>query len=117
MFAFRSPDNTSLIPFFSYTEGTTYSVDILADYSTGTLNAFVDGALMLSNYAFWTAGAANVVTNELFFHLNGEAGGFSNSVALDNINAAAEVPEPAAPLIWSTLIAFAALSTRSRRPL
>lgn len=98
VFAFRSPDNTKLIPFFDYVEGTAYSIDIVADYSSGTLDAYVDGALMLSDYAFWTSGASNVTTNEFFFHLNGQEGGVSNSVAIDNIQAAA-VPAPSTLLL------------------
>jgi hypothetical protein len=50
----------------------------------------------------------------MFFHLNGE-GGFSNSVALDNIRAAA-VPEPTTLVVWSLvgicISAFAWKSTK-----
>jgi hypothetical protein len=99
VFAFRSPDNTALIPFFNYNEGTQYNVEILADYSTGLLNASVNGVPSLTNYAFWGGAKTNVVTDEIFFHLNGEDG-FQNSVALDNINVAA-VPEPSTVVVWS----------------
>jgi hypothetical protein len=99
VFAFRSPDNLALVPFFSYVEGTQYAISILADYSTGKLNAYVNGTPLLTGYSFWGGGRTNVATNEMFFHLNGE-GGFSNSVALDNINAAA-VPEPTTLVVWS----------------
>jgi hypothetical protein len=115
VFAFRSPDNTTLIPFFDYTEGTKYAVSILADYSTGKLNASVNGVQLLTDYAFWTGGGkTNVATDELFFHLNGE-GGFSNSVALDNINAAA-VPEPTTLVVWGLVgICISAFAWRSMK--
>jgi hypothetical protein len=93
VFAFRTPDNSELIPFFNYNEGDTHNVAIEANYTTGRLDAFVDGALQLSNYEFLPGGAAGVNTGEFFFHLNGEAG-FANSVALDNIQANV-IPEPA----------------------
>jgi hypothetical protein len=93
VFAFRTPDNTELIDFFNYVEGTTYNVAIEADYGAGKLDAFVDGNLALSDYAFWNIGGPSVTTSEFFFHLNGEAG-FANSVALDNIQSSV-IPEPA----------------------
>ncbi|HVJ86596.1 MAG TPA: hypothetical protein VM452_13185 [Caulifigura sp.] len=92
IFGFRSPDNSAVTSFFNYLEGVTYTVRIDSDFSTGLLDAYINGNKLLSGFAFWTSGAANVSTNEYFFHLNGEAG-FNNSVAIDNINAAT-TPEP-----------------------
>jgi hypothetical protein len=97
VFAFRTPDNSTLIPFFNYSEGDTHNVAIEANYTTGRLDAFVDGVLQLSNYDFLPGGALNVNTGEFFFHLNGEAG-FANSVALDNIQANV-IPEPASIML------------------
>lgn len=111
VFAFRNEANTELIPFFNYVEGTTYHIDILADYSTGKLDAFVDGAKLLSGFAFWTNGAANVSTNEFFFHLNGESG-YSNVVAIDNIFAT-QAPEPASIIVW-TLLGLASVGAARR---
>jgi PEP-CTERM motif len=115
VFAFRTPDNSELIDFFNYTEGQTYNVAFKADYTTGTLDAFVDGVELLSDYVFLPGGASNVNTGECFFHLNGELGN-ANSVALDNIRAAA-VPEPASIMLLglagSTLGLFA-VRRRSR---
>jgi hypothetical protein len=105
VFAFRSPDNSTLIPFFNYTEGEQHYVSIIADYSTGTLDAFVDGVLSLPGFAFWTSGASAVTTSEYFFHLNGELGN-ANQVALDNI-ASAALPEPSMLMVWSLLGAAA----------
>ena len=114
VFAFRTPDNSTLIPFFNYTEGNQYKVSVLADYSTGKLDAFVNGTELLSDYAFWAGGKTNVATNEMFFHLNGE-GGFANSVALDNITAAA-VPEPTTLVVWSMVgICISAFAWRSTK--
>jgi hypothetical protein len=118
VFAFRSPDNTTLIPFFNYAEGTQYAVSILADYATGKLDAYVNGTQSLSGYSFWGSGKTNVGTNEMFFHLNGEAGS-ANSVALDNITAAA-VPEPTTLVVWGVVCicisAFAWRSTKASAP-
>lgn len=111
VFAFRNEANTELIPFFSYVEGTTYHIDILADYSTGKLDAFVDGVQLLSGFAFWSSGAANVSTNEIFFHLNGEPG-YSNVVAIDNIFAT-QAPEPASLVVW-TLLGMASVGAGRR---
>jgi hypothetical protein len=104
VFAFRTPDNMGLIPFFDYIEGMRYNVEILADYDTGKLDALVDGDQKLTDYAFWSGGKTNVATNEFFFHLNGETSS-STSVALDNItaNAVASTPEPASLAVWSVL--------------
>jgi hypothetical protein len=112
VFAFRTPDNLELIDFFNYTEGETYNVAFKADYTTGTLDAFVDGVEVLSNFNFLPGGASNVNTGEFFFHLNGELG-FANSVALDNIRAAA-IPEPASIFMFG-LAAASCLAMRRRR--
>ncbi len=92
IFGFRSPDNTAVNSFFSYSEGTTYRVRIDSDFSTGLLDAYIDGVKLLSGYAFWTSGNSSLGTSEYFFFLNGEAG-FNNSAAIDNINGAT-TPEP-----------------------
>ncbi len=58
--------------------------------------AYIDGVLAISGHQFWTAGiGAPVNTSEFFMHLNGESG-YSNQVAIDNIQAySTVVPEPA----------------------
>ncbi|BBO36092.1 PEP-CTERM sorting domain-containing protein [Lacipirellula parvula] len=93
VFAFRSADNTTLVDFFNYVEGTTYNVAIEADYTTGKVKAFVDGIEKISNHTFLLANEPSATTGEYFFHLNGEAG-YANSVAIDNIQSSV-VPEPA----------------------
>ena len=92
IFSFRSPDNSTLHGFFNYVEGQTYNVMMDVDYNTGTLDAFVDGNLVMSDFAFTSGPMLNATTNEFFFHLNGES--FASSVAIDNISASL-VPEPA----------------------
>ena len=93
VFAFRSVDNTTLVPFFNYVEGQTYNVMMEADYTTGNVRAFVDGVLKISNHAFVPGPVLGAVTGEYFFHLNGEPGS-ANSVAIDNIQSSV-IPEPA----------------------
>lgn len=113
VFAFRSPDNASLNTFFNYVEGETYNVEMIADYDTGTVDAFVDGVLSANDFPFWNAGAPNIGTSEFFFHLNGELGNF-NSVAIDNI-VAAVVPEPATlALGGAALLGLVAVGRRRR---
>jgi hypothetical protein len=112
VFAIRSPDNLSLQSFFDYVEGQTYNVELIADYDTGKVDAFVDGVLEGNDLPFWNAGVPNVTTQEFFFHLNGETGNF-NSVALDNIIGAV-VPEPAS-LAMAGLAAVGLMAARRRR--
>jgi hypothetical protein len=111
VFAFRSPDNSSLNAFFNYVEGETYNVEMIADYDTGTVDAFVDGVLAANDFAFWNAGAPIIGTSEFFFHVNGELGSF-NTVAIDNI-VAAVVPEPAS-LAMAGLAALGLIVARRR---
>jgi hypothetical protein len=113
VFAFRTPDNSELIPFFNYNEGDTHNVAIEANYTTGRLDAYVDGVLQLPSYEFLPGGALGVNTGEFFFHLNGEAG-FANSVALDNIQANV-IPEPASTLLFGLTGAVFGMVGRRRR--
>jgi hypothetical protein len=113
VFAFRSPDNTSLSTFFNYVEGETYHIDMVADYDTGTVDAFVDGVLEGDDIPFWNAGAPNIGTSEFFFHLNGETGNF-NSVMIDNI-VAAVVPEPATLALGGVALLGLVAAGRRRR--
>jgi hypothetical protein len=103
----RSADNTNLISFFDYTNGDTHNVRIDADYSSGTLNAYVDNNLELANFAF-AAPNLTATTSEIFMFLNGESG-YSNSIAIDNISAS--VPEPASV----ALLGVGALALIARR--
>jgi hypothetical protein len=111
VFAIRTPDNTGLQSFFSYTEGQTYHIDLVSNYDTGLVGTYVDG-VFTGNQAFATGAAANVTTQEFFFHLNGEAGN-ANSVALDNI--VATVPEPTGIALLSLGAGAMLLRRRQRR--
>lgn len=102
IFGFRSPDNTAITSFFSYTEGTTYQVRIDSDFSTGLLDAYIDGVKLLNGFAFWTSGNSSAAMSEYFFHLNGEPG-FNNSVAIDNITAA-QTPEPSSMVLLAAAL-------------
>jgi hypothetical protein len=93
VFALRSPDNQSLIPFGTYVEGQTYRIDLVADYSSGTVDAYLDGLLALQDQSLKTGSVLDATTSEFFFHLNGE--NYESQVALDNITASnGVVPEP-----------------------
>jgi hypothetical protein len=95
VFALRDITNTQLTSFGSYTEGQKYNIALSSDYSTGTVNAYVDGVLGYSGYPLRTGAVANpTTTSELFIYFNGESG-YSNQVALDNIQGfTTAVPEP-----------------------
>jgi len=102
VFAMRSPDNTTLMAFANYTVGTKYSVELDANYSTGLMDAYINGALALSDYQF-ASGGAGVSTSEVFIHLNGE-NDYANSVAIDNLNMTAPVPEPTTMIAGALLL-------------
>jgi hypothetical protein len=95
VFAIRSPDNTRLMTFGDYVNGQTYNITLAADYTTGVANEYINGSLV-GTAPFWAAGvAAPSTTNELFMFLNGQSG-YSNQVAIDNIQAFDTLtPEPA----------------------
>ncbi|MGA2060349.1 MAG: PEP-CTERM sorting domain-containing protein [Thermoguttaceae bacterium] len=95
VFALRSADNTRLITFGNYVEGQTYNLTLSADYTTGMVDAYVDGALAISGDQFWSSGVSTpTTTSEFFMHLNGESG-YANQIAIDNIQAFnTAVPEP-----------------------
>jgi hypothetical protein len=95
VFAMRSGgpiNNSTLSAFGDYYVGSSYNLVLEADYTTGLLDAYINGSLALSGFQFATGGAG-VSTSEVFLHLNGEAG-YANSVTINNLTAA--VPEPSA---------------------
>jgi hypothetical protein len=95
VFAMRSGgpiNNSTLSAFGNYNVGSSYNLVLEADYTTGLLDAYINGSLALSGFQFATGGAG-VSTSEVFLHLNGEAG-YANSVTINNLTAA--VPEPSA---------------------
>ncbi len=92
VFAMRSIDNTTLMAFGNYAVGTTYNVELDANYSTGQVDAYINGVKALSAYQF-AAGGEGITTSEVFIHLNGETG-YANSVSIDNFTVTAPVPEP-----------------------
>jgi hypothetical protein len=117
VFAFRSPDNSRLMTFGNYTEGQKYSLTFVEDYTTGTVDAYIDGALAVSGYKFWNTGvAAPVNTSEFFMFLNGERG-YSNGVAIDNIQAFdSAIPEPVTMLgVFLAIGAVAGRVIRGRK--
>jgi len=95
VFALRDITNTQLTTFGSYVEGQKYSIALYADYSKGTVDAYVDGVLGFSGYPLRTGVvAAPTSTSELFMYFNGQSGE-ANQVAVDNILVSdTAVPEP-----------------------
>jgi len=95
VFALRDITNTQLTTFGNYVEGQKYSIALYADYSKGTVDAYVDGVLGFSGYPLRTGAVANpTATSELFMYFNGESG-YANQVAVDNILVSDTiVPEP-----------------------
>ena len=99
VFGIRTPDNSTIQPFFTYTEGTAYHVQIVSNYDTGIAETYVNG-VSTGSLPFYTGAQPGFVTSEFFAFLNGDTGS-ANSVALDNFVA---VPEP------TTLAALAGAS-------
>lgn len=114
IFALRSADNTRLISFGEYVEGQIYHVELVADYDTGTVDAYLNGALALSDHQFSLGGGvANASTSEIFMFLNGQEG-YGNQIAIDNIQAST-VPEPATLGLFGLAGASLLLNRKARK--
>jgi hypothetical protein len=115
VFALRDITNTQLTSFGSYVNGQKYSIALSSDYSTGTVDAYVNGTLGTSGYPLRTGVVVGpTTTSELFMYFNGESG-YANSVAVDNINGFdTAVPEPASLAVLG-LGAVAVLARRRRQ--
>jgi hypothetical protein len=100
VFAIRNAANTELITFGNYVENKVYNVALSTDYTTGLVDAYINGVLVKGGIAFWDSGLATpTTTNEVFFFLNGQDG-YANQVALDNIQAFdTPIPEPCTMLL------------------
>jgi hypothetical protein len=92
VFGVRTADNTGLTSFFNYTNGDSYHIELDANYSTGTVDAYVNGTLEESGAPMQSGIVPGANPDETFIFLNGQPGD-ANSVAIDNIEAS--VPEPA----------------------
>jgi hypothetical protein len=90
IFGMRDNSGGDIIPFATYNEGDTHHFKIVSDYSTDTVNVFMDGNPEVVGAPFVNAGATGM--DELFIFQN-DVEGQTNSVAIDNIVTA--VPEPA----------------------
>lgn len=102
-FAMRNNTDGDLITVGSYTEGTTYHVEIQADFPSQTVDVLLDGILVADDLPF-----VSLTTNlfELFVFQNGIEGQ-TNAVAFDNL-LTYEIPEPAgAALLGSGLLGLA----------
>ncbi len=110
VFAVRSPDNGNLTSFFNYSLNTPYHIEIDANYDTGLMDTYVNGALEASGLPMASGIVPNANPDETFIFLNGEAG-YANEVAIDNIEAS--VPEPASLSVLG--LGACALLARRRR--
>jgi len=108
IFGIRTADNTGLTSFFSYTDNSVNHVELDANYSTGTVDAYVNGTLEESGDPMQSGIVPNANPDETFIYLNAEPG-YANSVAIDNIQAS--VPEPAS----LSLLGIGALALLRRR--
>jgi hypothetical protein len=90
-FGYRLPGPSGdLVSFGSYTEGDTHHVDIVADFSSSTMNISLDGLQVVTSAALVNPGTG---VSEVFMFQNG-VDGQANQVALDNM--LVTVPEPSA---------------------
>jgi hypothetical protein len=105
VFALRNAANDRLITFGNYVEGQTYNLAIAANFETGTADAYINDVLAVSDFPFWATGNSSAITtSEVFMHLNGESG-YSNQLAIDNIQAFNYVvPEPGTLTLLASLI-------------
>jgi MYXO-CTERM domain-containing protein len=88
-FGYRLPGASGdLVSFGSYTDGETHHVDIVADFSSSTMNVSLDGLQVVTGAALVSPGTG---VSEVFMFQNG-VDGVANQVALDNI--VVTVPEP-----------------------
>ena len=112
VFALRDITNTQIATFGSYVEGQKYNITLAADYTLGTVNAYVDGVLGFSGYPLRTGAVATPVTSsELFMYFNGQSG-YANQVAVDNIQGFnTAIPEP----ITIALLGLGGLMMRKRK--
>ncbi len=106
-FGMRNNTDGDVVNFGSYAEGTTYHIQILADFTAQNVDVYLDNALVLNDHPF-----VNPTTNmqEHSMFQNGIEGQ-TNSVAVDNIVTA--IPEPAS--IALVALGGAALLLRRRR--
>ena len=111
VFAFRNSGNNRLMSFGSYVEGQTYNLILAADYSTGTVDAYIDDVLAVDDFPFWPTGVTTPsTTREIFMHLSGEK--YASQVAIDNIQGyTTAIPEPAT----MSLLGLGALALLKRR--
>ena len=111
VFALRDATNTQMTTFGSYVEGQKYNIALSADYTTGTVNAYVDGVLGYSGYPLRSAPtAAPVTTSELFMYFNGQTG-YANQVAIDNIKGFDQAINPAVPEPMSIMLGIMGLGS------
>jgi hypothetical protein len=108
VFGIRTADGNGVTSFFNYSDNTVYHIQLDADYSADTVDAYVNGNLEETGDPMRSGVVANANPDETFIYLNAEPG-YANSVAIDNIQAS--VPEPAS----ISLLGMGALALLKRR--